>query len=72
MQIPLKKPEMTDDGRIKFATEIAFNALAAEAFKLGLPVLVLPFEQLGNADAQLAFEQGCAAIISALRTETKT
>ena len=72
MQIPLKKPEMTGDGKIKFATEIAFNALVAEASKLGLPVLVVPFEQLGNAAAQLAFEVGCEAVISALRTEAKT
>ena len=72
MNIPLKKPAMTDEGRIKFATEIAFNALVAEAAKLGLPVLVVPFEQLGNAEAQLAFEAGCAAVISALRKEGGT
>ena len=69
MDTPIKKPPMSDEGRLKFATEVAFEIFANEAHNLGLPVRVKGgFESLGNAAVQLQWEAACRAVFEALRS----
>ena len=70
MTVHIPRPIMTDAGKVKFATEVAFKILANQAHNMGLPVRIINgFEDLGNAEAQLAFEAGCRAVLEALKPE---
>lgn len=66
MKIPLPKP---GGDNVKVVTEEAFNSLVFHALAIRLPIRNSRFEDLDNPEAQLAFEQGCAAVLAALKTE---
>lgn len=69
MKDPIKvpKPETNDYGRAQFATEVAFDALVAQAKNMGLKVgftmglLYLPSQQMTQD-----FKQACRSILLAL------
>lgn len=61
-------PEMTDYRKTEVATEVAFNALADEARKLGLPVAsVAKLMYLPTQEVTRRFQEACRAVLADLR-----
>lgn len=67
MNIDISEPEMTDYGKVQFATEVAFTSLIEDAKKLGLNVSpVMGLMYLPTQEMTYAFQQACRTILLAL------
>lgn len=67
MDVKVPKPEMSDYGKVNFATEVAFSALAKQAKDLGLAVApVMGLMYLPTQDITYQFQLACRAILLAL------
>ena len=70
MKVPMPHPAMSDEGKIKYATEVSYNILVNQAHNMGLPVQPnTGLESLGNAVVQLQWEDACRAVLEALRPD---
>lgn len=64
---PAMTPEMSDESKVQFAAEIAFNSLIFQAKKLGLSVgPVMGLVYLPNQQDTADFQDVCSRILKSL------
>jgi hypothetical protein len=67
--IPVPHPQLTDQGKVQIATEIAFASLLAEAAKLGIPLLpTMGLMYLPSQEVTRKFKDSCRAVLDSLRS----